>query len=73
MFWDRPARQVLEEPRAAKDGDSCSTPETTDSASAPPHFEMNETVRFVARGDKLREIEALVAGRGFVLVGSNSR
>jgi hypothetical protein len=35
-------------------------------------FAMNETVRFVARGDKLREIEAIVAARGFVLVGGNA-
>ena len=36
-------------------------------------FAMNETVRFVPKGDKLRELEEIVATRGFVLVGGNQR
>lgn len=36
-------------------------------------FHMEDNVRWVARGDKLRALEAIVVERGYVLVGSSNK
>ena len=41
--------------------------------SVSGRFQMEDTVRWVARGDKLRVIEAIVAERGYALVNSNQK